>query len=100
MIAVLKEIEQRPIRLPNYTRAESFAQWLRLNQMLCWHHWSEIDDGDEERIAAFADFLDFAKSQYEIHCATLEENDEVARVFRTADEAAAYEAGVPARGEI
>jgi hypothetical protein len=37
---------------------------------------------------------------WDVYCATAEENDEVARVFRTNDEAAAYEAGVPARGEI
>lgn len=101
MVAVIKPITARVITSPNYAKGHDFAHWLRLNHILCWDYWSELDDGnDEERPGAFAEFHDFALSQYDVHCAVLEENDEVARVFRTADEAAAYEAGVPSRGEI
>lgn len=103
MVAVLAPITKRVIQQPKYVAADSFGQWLRLNHMLCWDYWCELDDGegkDAERQGAFAEFHEFAKSQFDIHCAVLEENDEVARVFRTADEAAAYEAGVRSRGEI
>jgi hypothetical protein len=98
MVAVPSQITARVIQQPQYVHADTFGVWKRLNQWRLWDYWIELNPDDEEGTSS--DFLDFAKSQWDVSCAVLEENDEVARVFRTADEAAAYEAGVPARGEI
>lgn len=98
MVAVLKPITQRVITSPQYVRADTYAVWHRLNLWRLWEYWEELNPGDDEGTSS--EFKDFAKSQWDVYCATLEENDEVARVFSTADEAAAYEAGVKTRGEI
>lgn len=102
-VAVPTPITQCVITKPAYVAAPDYGTWLRLNQPACLDYWEQLDDGDAERPGQISEFLAFAKSQYDVFCATAEEEeDEEAppRLFRSTDEAAAHEAGVRARGEI
>lgn len=67
MIAILKQIEQRPILRPQYARAETFARWKQINHSLLWNYWVQLErelgsDQDHPSI----DFHDFARSQFDL----------------------------------
>jgi hypothetical protein len=98
MVAVPSKITARVIQQPEYVDADTYGVWKRLNLWRLWDYWIELSPDNNEDTSS--EFDDFARTQWDVYCATAEENDEVARVFRTNDEAAAFEAGVPARGEI
>ena len=110
MVATPELITVRPLQRPQYTWADDFGVWFRLNHSACLDWWRRCEqelDADPERPGASDEFRDFAECQYDLHRAAVErengadEADEDApRIFRTRDEAAAYEAGVLARGEI
>lgn len=99
MVAVPAQITQRVITRPDYVAAPDFATWERLNHWRLWDYWIQLEDDQE---GTSSSFLDFAKVQYDL--ASTEETDDEADVdsrrFRSSDEREAYEAGVPARGEI
>lgn len=100
-IAAPAKITKRVIARPTYFEASSFASWQMKNLPALLSYWEELDP---EEPGNAMEFTDFAKSQYDIFCATPlqeEENEEAPpRLSRSSDEAAAYEAAVPARGEI
>jgi hypothetical protein len=69
MIAAIAPITARPIQRPTYAKAPDFGAWLRLNHMLVWDYWCQLDElagNDAERAGAYAEMFDFAKCQYDL----------------------------------
>lgn len=108
MNAALKQVTQRPIVRPTYTPAETFGQWIKLNQMAVWDFWSQLDEdagNDAERADATTDFWDFAKTQYETSAIAEADDADADHVTSTAvanawQDLESDSAGVPMYGEI
>src|SRR5688500_4227057 len=104
MIAAVQQITVRPMERPRYTWADDYGTWFRLNHFVCREYWNRCEQelgADPERPGESDEFRDFAECQYDLHRAAVQrengtddEEEGPARIYRTSDDAAAYEAGV------
>jgi hypothetical protein len=60
-------IPQRPLIRPTYTLAETYAAWITINAELVMDYWRTLRaaDGQDPDRFAYAELVDFAKSQYD-----------------------------------
>lgn len=68
MIPALTQITQRPLVRPAYANAETFDAWIAINSTLVETYWRDLTwaCGDDPDRCAYADFLEFARTQYDI----------------------------------